>query len=366
MSRIVPHGKDTEPVENMTSHREDAGRNGREGLGQLLRSRSVQVLLASVALAQGTLAAERSESEGMKTGKKLQAWAEQRRAEALPPVVVTGIALSDEVVEPKVAAAPRDGDDEARALAEKYSRKGYKVSPSLARIILEAAEENDISTETAFGLIRAESGFRTTVTSPVGAVGLTQLMPKTASWLQPGVKRSDLRDPKTNVRIGFKYLRSLIKKYDGNERLALLAYNRGPGTVDKALRRGVNPDNGYADFVHGKADHGHTLYTSDAPKTKAKAKKSAKKRTSKPAARKAKAAKKPTARKAKTSGKKATAKRSKTRTAKKATAKRTKKTAVKKTRTRKATAKKTTVKKSGAKKKTARKTVAKKRTAKRR
>jgi len=318
-------------VENMTSHREDNQRNGRDGLGQLLRSRSVQVLLASVALTQGALAAERAEHGEPRTGEKLQAWVEQRRAEALPPVVVTGIALAEEEAEePKKAEAPSE-DAVAKAMAEKYARKGYKVSPSLARIILEAAEENGISNETAFGLIRAESGFRTTVTSPVGAIGLTQLMPKTASWLQPGVKRSDLRDPETNVRIGFKYLRSLIKKYDGNERLALVAYNRGPGTVDKALRRGVNPDNGYADFVHGKADHGHTLYTSDSPK--AKAKKSTKKRVSKPAAKKS---------------------------TKKATAKSTRKSAVKKSPTRKTTAKK------AAKKPATRKAVAKKRTTKKR
>ncbi len=80
--------------------------------------------------------------------------------------------------------------------------------------------------------------------------------------MRPGVTRKQLRDPDTNLRVGFKYLRYLMDKYDGNEKLALLAYNRGPGTVDKALKRGRNPDNGYADFVKGKKDHGHKLYTS--------------------------------------------------------------------------------------------------------
>jgi soluble lytic murein transglycosylase-like protein len=40
-----------------------------------------------------------------------------------------------------------------------------------------------------------------------------------------------------------------MDKYDGDQRLALLAYNRGPGTVDRVLKRGGDPDNGYADAV---------------------------------------------------------------------------------------------------------------------
>ena len=86
-------------------------------------------------------------------------------------------------------------------------------------------------------------------TSRVGAVGLTQLMPATAKWLEPGTTRDDLRDTETNLRIGFGYLRDLIDKYDGDENLALSAYNRGPGTVDRILKRGGNPDNGYSAFV---------------------------------------------------------------------------------------------------------------------
>ncbi len=137
----------------------------------------------------------------------------------------------------------------------------YQVTRQLAEDIYDAAAEFDIDPEVAFGLVRAESSFRNTATSPVGAVGLTQLMPRTAAWMQPGVKTSDLRDQKTNLRIGFKYLRYLVDKYEGNTDLALVAYNRGPGTVNRALRQGQNPDNGYAAFVKGEKDHGHTLYT---------------------------------------------------------------------------------------------------------
>lgn len=150
---------------------------------------------------------------------------------------------------------------EASRLTQKYRLQGYSLSADLAESIQEAAVENDIDLDIAFGLVRAESSFRNTAMSPVGAVGLTQLMPSTARWMEPGISRSALRDPETNLRVGFKYLRYLLKKYNGDENLALLAYNRGPGTVDKALKRGRNPDNGYAAFVKGEKDHGHTLYS---------------------------------------------------------------------------------------------------------
>ena len=150
---------------------------------------------------------------------------------------------------------------EAKRLAERYRLEGYRLSSDLAESITEAALENGIDLDIAFGLVRAESSFKNTATSPVGAVGLTQLMPSTARWIQPGVSRTALRDPETNLKVGFKYLRYLLEKYEGDENLALLAYNRGPGTVDRALKRGRNPDNGYADFVRGEKDHGHRLFT---------------------------------------------------------------------------------------------------------
>jgi soluble lytic murein transglycosylase-like protein len=94
--------------------------------------------------------------------------------------------------------------------------------------------------------------------SPVGAVGLTQLMPATAKLFRPGITRQDLKQPDTNLHIGFKYLKELIDRYDGNEKLALTAYNRGPGTVDKLLKHGRNPDNGYAEKVLTGKSQMHT------------------------------------------------------------------------------------------------------------
>lgn len=132
----------------------------------------------------------------------------------------------------------------------------FGISKDLATEIHEAAVEEEVDPAVAFGLVRTESSFRRSVVSSAGAVGYTQLLPSTARWIAPGTSRSELFDTETNLRVGFKYLRKLIDQYDGDVRLALTAYNRGPGTVDRALRRGRDPDNGYADMVlEGKNAH---------------------------------------------------------------------------------------------------------------
>lgn len=251
--------------ENRNAPRNESSATRRTDLRTLLRSRSVQAVLVAAGIMQAIAA----------TGKHEVTTAEAREAAlaaAPEPVRLVPVSLApaapkleklasvaDLQVQPRTEAEKSAAS--AAELAREYSRKGYKVTPTLAAKIHEAAVENDIDPAVAFGLVRAESGFRNSATSPVGAVGLMQLMPATAAWMEPGVTRKELRDSETNLRVGFKYLRYLIEKYDGNERLALLAYNRGPGTVDRALKRGRNPDNGYVDFVLGKENHGHTLYT---------------------------------------------------------------------------------------------------------
>jgi len=228
-----------------------AKRSGRESLRGLARKPLVRLLL--VVTAVGQVIAVAATVRGDETSA---AATEAQRIAAVVPDTVT---VGPNAVQ---AAWMRKAiEREAAKLGDEYRMKGYAVSPQLAMQIGEAAAEFEIEPEIAFGLVRAESSFRNTATSTVGAVGLTQLMPRTASWMEPGVTRTELRDPETNLRIGFKYLRYLLDKYEGNERLALLAYNRGPGTVDRELKRGGDPDNGYADFVHGEENHGHTLFT---------------------------------------------------------------------------------------------------------
>lgn len=127
----------------------------------------------------------------------------------------------------------------------------YGISAELAQKIYDAAAEYDIEPDVAYGLVFVESTFRERAVSHVGARGLAQVMPRTAQWLDPTVRTADLFDPEVNLDLGFRYLRQMIDKYDGNVHNALTAYNRGPGTVDRILRRGGNPDNGYAGKVLG-------------------------------------------------------------------------------------------------------------------
>ncbi|HEX5724226.1 MAG TPA: lytic transglycosylase domain-containing protein [Longimicrobiaceae bacterium] len=148
--------------------------------------------------------------------------------------------------------------DEARRFREASSGPfhfalRYRISLELAHTIHDAARAEGIDPELAFRLVKAESGFNPRARSRAGALGLAQLMPRTARWLDRGMTTSErVMDPRANLHAGFRYLRGLIRKYRGDLRLALLAYNRGDGAVDRDLRRGRDPENGYTRRVLGQ------------------------------------------------------------------------------------------------------------------
>jgi soluble lytic murein transglycosylase len=105
------------------------------------------------------------------------------------------------------------------------------------------AELTKVNPATLFGLIRTESTFRSEVVSSAGAVGLSQLMPKTAEETALRIKRQGgpdyiadglkLTDPETNVHIGSFYLAYLLKSMDDSLMFNLLAYNGGPNRVKR-------------------------------------------------------------------------------------------------------------------------------------
>jgi soluble lytic murein transglycosylase-like protein len=131
-----------------------------------------------------------------------------------------------------------------------YSAR-YEIGAGLASSIFDAAVTEGIDPDLAFRLVRLESVFNARAVSSTGAIGLTQLMPSTARLFKAGVTKDSLFERDTNLRIGFRYLRNLLKLYHGDVELALTAYNRGEDAVDRAIKLGVNPRNGYDKSVMG-------------------------------------------------------------------------------------------------------------------
>jgi soluble lytic murein transglycosylase-like protein len=128
--------------------------------------------------------------------------------------------LPDEIVE-EVAAGRGDLRDLARA----------------------AATRHGLDPELVLAVVGVESAFEPRAVSPKGARGLMQLMPRTAREL--GV--ADAFDAEANLDGGSRYLQALLKRYGGDLRRALSAYNAGPGAV--ARHGGVPPYPETRDYV---------------------------------------------------------------------------------------------------------------------
>jgi soluble lytic murein transglycosylase-like protein len=104
-------------------------------------------------------------------------------------------------------------------------RSVHKFHP----IILEAADQYQIEAALIKAIIMAESGYNPWAISKKGAIGLMQLMPRTAESL--GVE--DIFDPEHNINAGVKYYKQLLAKFKGDVKLALAAYNAGAKNVLK-------------------------------------------------------------------------------------------------------------------------------------
>ena len=104
------------------------------------------------------------------------------------------------------------------------------ASDVVTPIIESAAKANALKVELVRAVIEQESGYRPCAVSRKGAQGLMQIMPDTAADLH--VK--DAFDPQENIAAGAKYLKQLLDKYKGDNKLAIAAYNAGPAAVDAA------------------------------------------------------------------------------------------------------------------------------------
>lgn len=140
-----------------------------------------------------------------------------------PALAVILLALAAVVA---VVAPPADP-------AARYAA-AYGIEEGLADQILRAAAAERLAPGLAFGLVSVESRFDPETTSPRGAVGLTQILPSTATLLDPAVSSVALREPEVNLRLGFRLLRGYITRYAGDQERALLAYNVGPATLERS------------------------------------------------------------------------------------------------------------------------------------
>ena len=114
--------------------------------------------------------------------------------------------VEDEEIDTPFASVPQTTEEMIEAAAAKYS-----IDPNLVK-----------------ELAAAESDWNQNAISPVGAIGVMQLMPETAEVL--GV---DPYDEQENIEGGAKYLRQMLDTFDGNVRNAVAAYNAGPGAVKR-------------------------------------------------------------------------------------------------------------------------------------
>lgn len=136
-------------------------------------------------------------------------------------------------------AAP---EERARAIAalagsRLYARAMDRSSLDRYSPLIETdARANALDPALVKAVIAAESGFDPHAVSDKGAVGLMQVLPETAERYGVTADRQrsvdeKLRDPAINVRVGTRYLRDLLARFDGDLSLALAAYNAGEGAV---------------------------------------------------------------------------------------------------------------------------------------
>ena len=107
-----------------------------------------------------------------------------------------------------------------------------KITPALQKL-KDLYDNKLIPTESGGKHYNEQGGI---LTSPKGAEGAAQIMPKTQANPGFGVEPAKDKSPEESLRTGFDYMVAMESKYNGDMRKALAAYNYGPGKVDKIIR----------------------------------------------------------------------------------------------------------------------------------
>lgn len=160
------------------------------------------------------------------------------------------VAVSDTTTLATVRAQLADARRElerAHQILEFASR--YSIPADLSAQIYDNAVAEGIPASVGFQLVKVESGFQNSAQSGAAAIGLTQLRLATARCYDATVDPSDLMNAEVNLRLGFRYLKDLMVRFDQDLPLALEAYNKGPTFVSAEQDRGNEVEGRYSKAV---------------------------------------------------------------------------------------------------------------------
>jgi len=174
--------------------------------------------------------------------------ANRSRAEAPNPLNPEIVGLRRELDDARGKLALAEVQLEHQQAVARYSA-AYRVPSDMAEAIYDIALAEGLHPSLAFQLVKVESGFQANARSSKGAIGFTQLRLTTARAYDSTLTERDLVDRDTNLRIGFRFLKDLLARFDQDVNLALVAYNRGPTRVTELMTAGEDPANGYAEAV---------------------------------------------------------------------------------------------------------------------
>ena len=123
--------------------------------------------------------------------------------------------------------------------------KQYFYPKRYSEWIEKYSQEYEIDCNLIYAIVKAESSFKKNAKSAQGALGLMQIMPKTAQDVKeisgpiPNQSTDSLLEPENNIWIGIQYYLYLYHRYQNNQFVALAAYNAGPGNVDHWIGQGI-------------------------------------------------------------------------------------------------------------------------------